>query len=251
MRWSGCVLQQVEDEEVEKTRATFHRKPQPCGSMGRATEEVAGLNPAGEQIFFSKINTFAYTFFLISALMTLLLGITSTHRNRTWAKLNAHLLGTRICWLLIDSYFGSFIAARWRHWCRGRTVNSCRTFLSKPHRQTLVNHLNCGFNPTLSQTFFFSFWTFLKHVFIFFILLYCNGTYFLGQCLAQLALFASHQYWHVRWAWLHVIHQTWALEGSLLMVSFISKYVYLYINKQSQGRHVAINTKLCVDTPVT
>ena len=26
-------------------------------------QEVVGSNPAGEQIFFSKINTFAYTFF--------------------------------------------------------------------------------------------------------------------------------------------------------------------------------------------
>ena len=75
--------------------------------------------------FFWKINTFAYTFFLNSALITLLFGITSTHRNGTWAKLNARLLGTRICWLLIDSCFRLFITARWRHWCRGKAVNSC------------------------------------------------------------------------------------------------------------------------------
>ena len=42
--------------------------------------------------------------------------------------------------------------------------DSCCTFLSKPPRQTVVNHLSCGLNPTLNQTFF-SFWTFLKHVF--------------------------------------------------------------------------------------
>ena len=70
-------------------------------------------------------------------------------------------------WLLIDSCFGSFITVRWRHWCRGKTVNSCCTFLSKPRWQTLVNHFSCGFNPTLSKTFFFSFWTFLKHVFVY------------------------------------------------------------------------------------
>ena len=38
MQWSDCVLQQAEDEEVEKTRATFHRKPQPYGSIGSATD---------------------------------------------------------------------------------------------------------------------------------------------------------------------------------------------------------------------
>ena len=39
-----------------------------------------------------------------------------------------------------------------------------------------------------------------------------------------------------------VIKLEGTLEGSLMMVSFISKYVYLYPNKQSHGRHVAINT---------
>ena len=87
-------------------------------------------------------------------MITLLLGITSTHRNGTWAKLNARLLGTRICWLLIDSCFHSFITLHWRHWCREKTVNSCCAFLPKPLRQTVVNHLSCGFNPNLSQTFF-------------------------------------------------------------------------------------------------
>ena len=61
MRWSACVLQRVEDEEVEKTRATFHRKPQPCSSMGRA----ADLHSGGRRFesswwtpfFFSKINS--------------------------------------------------------------------------------------------------------------------------------------------------------------------------------------------------
>ena len=171
MRWSDCILQRVEDEEVEKTQATFHRKPQPYGSMGRATDLHSGGRGFESSwwtdfFFLSKINTFVYTFFFFnSALITLLLGITSMYQNRTWAKLNARLLGTRICWLLIDSCFRSFITARWRHWCGGKTVNSCCTFLLKPRRQTLVNHLSCGFSPTLSQTFFFRFWTFLKHIF--------------------------------------------------------------------------------------
>ena len=111
--------------------------------------------------FFPKINTFCMPVFF-----PLLFSFPSMHRNGTWAKLNARHLGTQIWWLLNDSFFHSFITARWRYWCREKTVNSCYTFLSKPRRQTVVNHLSCGFNPTLSQTFFFSsFWTFLKHVF--------------------------------------------------------------------------------------
>ena len=31
-----------EDEEMEKTQAIFHRKPQPYGSMGRATDLHSG-----------------------------------------------------------------------------------------------------------------------------------------------------------------------------------------------------------------
>ena len=59
-------MQQVEDEEVEKTRATFHQKPQLYGSMGRATDLHSGSNPAGEQIFFQKSVLFAYTFLKFS-----------------------------------------------------------------------------------------------------------------------------------------------------------------------------------------
>jgi len=70
-------------------------------------------------------------------------------------KLNPRLLGTRIWWLLIDSCFGSFITARWRHWCRGRTGNTCYFLWCIPGRQTVVNQLSCGFNPRLSL--FFSF----------------------------------------------------------------------------------------------
>ena len=42
LRWSDCVLQQAEDEEVEKTRATFHQKPQPYDSIGIATDLHSG-----------------------------------------------------------------------------------------------------------------------------------------------------------------------------------------------------------------
>ena len=59
---SGCVLQQVEDEEVEKTLATFHPKSQPYVAQWveqlTCIQEVAGSNPVGVQIFFFEINTF-------------------------------------------------------------------------------------------------------------------------------------------------------------------------------------------------
>ena len=122
-----------------KNSSNIPLKPQPYSSMGRA----ADLHSGGRRFesswwtdFFWKINTFAYTFFLNSALITLLLGITSTHRNGTWAKLNARHLGTRICWLLIDSCFGSFITARWRLWCRGKTGNSCHFLWYIPVKTT-------------------------------------------------------------------------------------------------------------------
>ena len=98
-------------------------------------QEVVGLNPAGEQVFFQKSILFAHTIFKIQ----LWYHCPSTHRNRTWAKLNARHLGTQIYWLLIDSCFCLFFTVRWRHWCREKTVNSCGTFLSKPCRQTVVN----------------------------------------------------------------------------------------------------------------
>ena len=73
--------------------------------------------------FFFENQYFLHTrLFFNLALITLLLGIPITHRNR---RLNTRYLGTQICWLLIDGYFCSFITARWRHWCRGKTENSC------------------------------------------------------------------------------------------------------------------------------
>jgi len=46
-------------------------------------QEVAGSNSAGEQIVFSKINTFCIHDIQNSALIALLLGIPSTHQNGT------------------------------------------------------------------------------------------------------------------------------------------------------------------------
>ena len=152
MRWSACILQPLEDEEVEKTRATFHRKPQPYGSIGSATDLHSGgrgFESRWWTDFFFEYQYFCKHVFLefyysillqlysvqhwrsaatcaaaYSILTTLLLRIPSTHRSGTWAKLNAHNLGTRICWLLTDSCFGSFITAHWSQWCRGKTGNT-------------------------------------------------------------------------------------------------------------------------------
>ena len=64
MRWSDYVLQRVEGEEVWENLSNIPSKTTAqISSMGSATE-VVGSNPAGEQIFFPKINTFAYMFFL-------------------------------------------------------------------------------------------------------------------------------------------------------------------------------------------
>ena len=53
-------------------------------------QEVAGSNPVGKQIFFSKINAFCMQNFLKFS------DIPSTHRNGTRVKLNARHLGTQL-----------------------------------------------------------------------------------------------------------------------------------------------------------
>jgi len=170
MRWSDCVLQQVEGEELDRTQATFHRKPQPYGSMGRASDLHSGgrgfrIQLVNRFFFYLKINTFCIHAFKNSVLMTLLLGIPNTHRNGTWAKLNVRHLGTRLWLLLIYSCFCSFFTACWRHWCRGKTGNSCYLlWYINPRRQTVVNQLSCGFNPCLNPTFF-QFLDLLEHIF--------------------------------------------------------------------------------------
>ena len=59
-------------------------------------QEVAGSNPASEQIFFFEKQYFCMHVFKNSVLITLLLGIPSTHQNGTWTKLNARHLGFRL-----------------------------------------------------------------------------------------------------------------------------------------------------------
>ena len=120
--------------------------------------EVVGSNPAGKQIFFLKSVLFAYTFFKVSFDSTVTWH-SKLALKRDLSKLNTCHLGTWLWWLPIDICFCLFFTARWRYWCREKTGNSCGAFLSKPRRQTVVNQLSCGFNPSLNQTFF-RFWTF-------------------------------------------------------------------------------------------
>ena len=95
----------------------------------------------------------------------LLLGTPRMHRSGTWAKLNARHLGIQICWLLMEICFCSSFTARWRHWCRGKTGNSCHC--SVVH--SCQNHVdkNSGYqlsNPCLSLTSgsrFFLFFSFI------------------------------------------------------------------------------------------
>ena len=118
-------------------------------------QEVAGSNPAGGH-FFPKINTFCMHIFLMSSFDSSF----AWHSNALKWDLSELKQGIRLWWLLMDICFHLFFTAHWRHRCREETKNSCGTFLSKPRRQTVVNQLSCGFNPSLSQTFF-SFCTFL------------------------------------------------------------------------------------------
>jgi len=94
MQWSACFLQPLEDEEMEKTRATFHRKPQPYSLMGSATDLHSGghgFESSWRTDFFFKNQYFLHTNFFNSALIPLLLGIPSTHWNRTWSG-NSNML---------------------------------------------------------------------------------------------------------------------------------------------------------------
>ena len=116
MQWSDCILQQVEDEEVEKTRATFHRKPQPYSSMGRAADLHSGgrgFESSWWTLFFLKINTFCMHIFKSPALIALLLGIPSMHQ---WAKLNTRYLGTRL--VIANGYLLLFICSFVRSFAR-------------------------------------------------------------------------------------------------------------------------------------
>ena len=139
--------------------------------------------------FFFKYHYFLPTrFFSTSTLIALLLGIPSMHRNGTWVKLNAHHLETQLWWLLMDIYFHSFFTVRWRHWSSQKIGNSCGTFLSKPRRQTVINQLSCGLNPSPSQTFFSVSWSFYSMFFFQWPQLFEVLYWYLDNFLAQLSV---------------------------------------------------------------
>ena len=125
-------------------------------------QEVAGWNPGGEQTFFENHTFCMHVFFLNSALIVpLLLGIPSKHWNGTWAKLNAHSLGTLLWWLL--SCFCSSFTVCWKNWCREKTsvavVHSCQNTEAKSGQPAqLQAQSHC------SHTFF-RLYTFLEHFF--------------------------------------------------------------------------------------
>ena len=67
MQWSACVLRLLEDEEVEKTQATFYLKPQPYSLMGKATDLHSGgrgLESRWWTDFFFEYRCFLQTHFL-------------------------------------------------------------------------------------------------------------------------------------------------------------------------------------------
>ena len=122
------------------------------------------------------------------ALTTLLLCIPSLHRNRTWVKLNAHHLGTRICWLLIDVCFWSSFTVHWRHWCRGKAGNSCGTFLPKPRRQNSGYPAQLWIQSLLKPNFFSVSGPFWSTFFIF----YCTVmVHIVGFCTTGIVCITS------------------------------------------------------------
>jgi len=184
MRWSACVLQQVEEYLSDiplKTTACISQWAEQLTCI----HEVAGSNLASEQFFVFENHTFCIQVFLKFSFDSTVTWHSKPHSKHTWkqdlSEIKCSSSGNSNNWLLIDICFSLFFTVHWRHWCRQKTGNSCGKFLSKPCRQTLVNQLSCAL---LSQNFF-SFWTFLKQ---FFLYCDCSFNWYLGHCLAQLSL---------------------------------------------------------------
>ena len=102
----------LKEKKWKKTQATFHWKPQPYSSTGRA----ADLHPGGYGFesswwaFFFKNQYLLHTRFLKFSTV-----IWHSKHASKWdlrAKLNAHHLGTWLWWLLMDICFHSFFTAR-------------------------------------------------------------------------------------------------------------------------------------------
>ena len=141
-------------------------------------------------IFSPKVILFAYTFFWTLAILTLSLGIPSTHRNGTWAKLNARHLGTRKgC----NGYISAFVCRLQRIEGTGvegrqgqNAVISCGTFLSKPHRQTAQLWIQSPVN------FFFQLLDLFWSRFFYYLFLFVQWWH-MFWAFALILLYVSHQ----------------------------------------------------------
>jgi len=100
--------------KLEQHSTEKHRKIAELLERVTSKNEVVGSNP-GSETFFSKLHTFCIHVFSNVSFASLLLSITSTLRDGTWVKLNAHRLGTQICSQQINICFCLFFTARWRH----------------------------------------------------------------------------------------------------------------------------------------
>ena len=149
MRWSDCILQRVQDEEVEKTSIKNHSHVAQWVEQLTCIQEVTGSNPAGEQIFFFENQYFLHTRFLKFSFDNTVTWHSKHASKQYLSEIKCTSSGNLTMeiakWQLLSFVHYSALKAL----CREKTVNSCCTFLSKPPRQTMVNHLSCGFNPTL------------------------------------------------------------------------------------------------------
>ena len=192
-------------------------------------QEVAGSNPAGEHILFQK--AILVTWHSKNAQKRDLSKIKCTSSG------NSNMLIANGNLLLFVLY--STLKALVQREDREQLSLQCGTFLSKSRRQK-------QWLPAEQSLPKPNFW---KQVF-FILFIYCTAmAHILGFCFDTQATVQHnwhylHQIsigWHVAGCML-VIKLKGALEGSLIMVLFISKYVYLYPNKQSHGKHVVLNT---------
>ena len=173
----------VEDEVVEKTRATFHRKPQPYSSTGRAADMHSGgrgFKSSWWTLFFSKISTFCMHVFLKSSFDSTFSWHFKHASKRDLSKIKC--TPSENLTIVIANWYTLLFVLSLQHVegtgveRRQRTavVHSCQNHTDR----TVVNQLGCGFNASLSHIFFFSFWTFKPYFFsvITIVLSFCFDT---------------------------------------------------------------------------
>ena len=161
MWWSTCILQWVEHEEVEKTRAKFHRKPQPNDSISRATDFHSGGHrfESSWWTLFLNINTFCTHIFLKFSFDNTITWHSKQHISKRDLSEIEHTLSRNSNMLIANWYLLLFID--YRHWCSEKTVNSCCIFLSKPCIQQWLTTSAVGSIPPKAKLLF----QFLKHIF--------------------------------------------------------------------------------------